>query len=127
MEDSHPFAVSFRRDNPDAAKRQGVYETALELTALIDQVVETTQARFHLKETLDKASTVIALRIAQAGGETSKGERRRQYRIARRAATDCAAVLDILARRKGADPGTLFPARQLVITLATQLAHLAVQ
>jgi four helix bundle protein len=127
MEDSHPFAVTFRPDNPGAKQREGVYESALELTALVDQLVEATVARFHLKETLDRSSTVIALRIAQAAGETSKGERRRQYRLARRAATDCGAVLDILARRPGADPAVLGPARQLVLVLATQLAHLAVK
>jgi four helix bundle protein len=125
MEDSHPFAVTFRDDNPDAKQRLGVYEQALRLTELVDRLIETTEARFHLKDTLDKASTVIALRIAQAGGETSKGERRRQYRVARRAATDCAVVLDILGRRKGADPAVLGPARQHVITLVTQLAVLA--
>jgi four helix bundle protein len=123
--DSHPFAVSFRADNPDAKQRHGVYEQALQLTALVDRLIETTEARFHLKDTLDKSSTVIALRIAQAAGEFSKGERRRQYRVARRAATDCTAILDILARRKGADPAVLEPARQLVITLVAQLAHLA--
>ena len=127
MEDSHPYAVSFQKDNPEAAKREGVYERALQLTALVDRLIETTEARFHLKDTLDKASTVIALRIAQAAGELSKGERRRQYRIARRAATDCAAVLDIMARRKGTDPEALGPARQAVMVLATQLAHLAVK
>lgn len=68
---------------------------------------------------------MIALRIAQAAGELSKGERRRQYRVARRAATDCAAILDILGRRKGADPAVLEPARQLVVTLVAQLAQLA--
>jgi four helix bundle protein len=127
MEDSHPFAVTFEKDNPDAKKREGVYETALQLTELVDRLIETTTARFYLKDTLDKSSTVIALRIGQAAGETSKSERRRQYRIARRAASDCAAILDIMARRAGTDPETLGPARQLVIVLATQLAHLAVK
>lgn len=124
-EDSHPFAVTFRDDNPDAKQRQGVYEQALQLTALVDKLVDSIEARFHLKDTLDKSSTVVALRIAQAASETSKGDRRRQYRVARRAATDCAAVLDILARRRGADPTTIEPARKLVITLVAQLAQLA--
>ena len=123
--DSHPFAVSFRDDNPHAKQRTGVYEQALTFSELVDSIVETVTARFHLKDLLDKSATVVALRIAQAAGETSKAERRRQYRVARRAATDCAAVLDILARRKGVEPGQIAPARQLVMALVSELAHLS--
>ena len=124
MQDAHPFAVHFREDNPHSVERQGVYEQALALTASIDQLVEKSEARFHLKDLLDKSATMIALRIAQAAGETGKSERRRQYRMARRAATDCAAILDILSRRV-ADAALIAPARTLVIALVSQLAHLA--
>jgi len=125
MGDSHPFAVTFREDNPNAKQRTGVYEQALTLSEQVDVIVETATARFHLKDLLDKSATVVALRIAQAAGETSKAERRRQYRVARRAATDCAAVLDILARRKGIEPSLVAPARQTVMTLVSELAHLS--
>jgi four helix bundle protein len=129
MGDSHPFAVTFRGDNPGANQRTGVYEQALELTELVDRIVEGTEARFHHKDLLDRSATMVALRIAQAAGETSKTERRSQYRVARRAATDCAAVLDILTRRRGARPGDadlVAPARAMIQTLVAQLAHLAV-
>jgi len=125
MGDSHPFAVTFREDNPHAKARSGVYEQALTLSEQVDVIVEVATARFHLKDLLDKSATVVALRIAQAAGETSKAERRRQYRVARRAATDCAAVLDILARRKGIEPGLVAPARQTVMALVSELAHLS--
>lgn len=123
--DSHPFAVTFRDDNPHAKQRTGVYEQALAFSEQVDAIVETVPARFHLKDLLDKSATVVTLRIAQAASETSKPERRRQYRVARRAATDCAAVLDILVRRKGVDPAAIAPARQLVIVLVSELAHLS--
>ncbi len=123
--DSHPFAVSFRDDNPHAKQRTGVYEQALAFSEQVDTIVETITARFHLKDLLDKSATIVALRIAQAAGETSKAERRRQYRVARRAATDCAAILDILARRKGVEPEQIAPARQLVMALVSELAHLS--
>jgi len=128
MGDSPPFAVTFLGDNPHATQRAGVYEQALELTDLVDRIVEATEARFHHKDLLDRSATVVALRIAQAAGETSKSERRSQYRNARRAATDCAAVLDILSRLGNARPGDadlLAPARALILTLVAQLAHLA--
>src|SRR5688500_11638988 len=118
--DSHPFAVTFRQDNPHATERTGVYEQALAFSEQVDTIIEMVTARFHLKDLLDKSATAVALRIAQAAGETSKAERRRQYRVARRAATDCAAVLDILTRRKGVEPGLLAPARQLVMALVSE-------
>jgi four helix bundle protein len=125
MQDAHPFAVHFRDDNPHSLERAGVYEQALALTAAVDVIIEKTEARFHLKDLLDKSVTLVALRIAQAAGETAKADRRRNYRIARRAATDCAAILDILARRPTCDQALIGPARTIIINLVTQLAHLA--
>ena len=131
-------------DNPHAVERMGVYEQALALTTAIDHVVEKCDGRFHLKDLLDKSATMVVLRIAQAAGETAKGDRRKHYRIARRAATDCAAVLDILDRRatfdkpdehrarstpqgsaKSVDQALLAPARTIVLALILRLAHLA--
>lgn len=111
MQDAHPFAVHFRDDNPHAAQRQGVYEQALALTGAVDRLVEKSEARFHLKDLLDKSATLVTLRIAQASGETAKDDRRRQYRFARRAAMDCAAVLDSMARGARCDPALIAPAR----------------
>ncbi|MFN0251248.1 MAG: four helix bundle protein [Kofleriaceae bacterium] len=125
MEDAHPFAVQFRDDNPHALERAGVYEQALALVSAVDAVVEKAEARFHLKDLLDKSATMTALRIAQAAGETARADRRKHYRIARRAATDCAAILDILGRRPGCDPALIGPARTIILALITQLAHLA--
>ena len=125
MQDAHPFAVHFRQDNPHATERLGVYEQSLALTSLVDTLVETSHARFHLKDLLDKSATVIAMRVAQAAGETSKNERRRQYRVARRAATDVAAVLDIMARRPGMNHAVLAPAKDNVMQLVARLAVLS--
>jgi hypothetical protein len=125
MQDAHPFAVHFRDDNPHALERAGVYEQALALTSAIDPIVEKAEARIHLRDLLDKSATIVALRVAQAAGETAKGDRRKHYRVARRAATDCAAILDILGRRPGVDSATLAPARAIVLQLVTLLAHLA--
>ncbi|HEY4177408.1 MAG TPA: four helix bundle protein [Kofleriaceae bacterium] len=123
--DEHRFAVLFRDDNPHAKERVGVYEEALAFTVLIDELVEKSEARFHLKDLLDKSATAVAMRIAQAGAELNKLDRRRQYRVARRAATDCAAVLDILARRATGSPALLGAAKRAIISLVAQLATLA--
>ena len=107
---------------------EGIYQQALELTALVDAVLEKAEARFHHKDTLDKASTLVAICVAQAASETTKVARRRQYRAARRAMTDCIVVLDILARRPGmGGEEVIAPAHALATHLVTELAKLEVR
>ncbi len=48
-----------------------------------------------LAEQLRRAATSICLNIAEGSGEFSLGEKARFYRMARRSATECAAILDI--------------------------------
>jgi hypothetical protein len=52
--------------------------------------------------------------------------RRRQDQAARRSATDCAAILDILGRRPGVDADLLAPSRALIMRLVEQLAVLEI-
>ena len=86
--------------------------------------------RYHLKIALDARATAVAIRIAQAASELGKAERRTHYRAAQRLATDCAVMLDILARRPGGrgptdGPDLLEPARAVIGRLVAQLAVLA--
>lgn len=48
-----------------------------------------------LAEQLDRAAVSIALNIAEGAGEFARREKARFYRIARRSATECAAILDV--------------------------------
>jgi four helix bundle protein len=92
---------------PPAAQRQGFDHERLEVyrAALVFlQIVESLQdqaptIRKHLADQLDRASTSIVLNIAEGAGEFSPPEKARFYRMARRSATECAAVLDILRIR----------------------------
>lgn len=119
------FAVTFRDDNPHAEQRAGVYEKALVVAGLVDEIIHTAEGRFHLKDTLDRESTSLVLRVAHAGGELDKGGRRSHYRAALRSATSVAAVLDILNRREAIAAEIFEPARMAVAALVEQLAHLA--
>ena len=47
-----------------------------------------------LADQLTRASTSITLNIAEGCGEYSRGERLRFFRMARRSATECDAILD---------------------------------
>jgi len=92
----------------------------------LDQIQELMPAgRAHLKDQLDRAGTSIVLNIAEGAGEFSRAEKQRFYRMARRSATESAAILDILERRKALDVVVLHPARELIVRVVSMLARLA--
>src|SRR4029450_11457795 len=56
-----------------------------------------------LADQLDRAAVSIALNIAEGAGEFARKEKGRFYRIARRSATESAAVLDVAQALELAD------------------------
>ena len=81
--------------------------------------------RAHLKDQLERAGTSIVLNIAEGAGEFSLPDKQRFYRMARRSATETAAILDILERRKSVSPELIQPARELIVRVVSMLARLA--
>ena len=63
--------------------------------------------------------------IAEGSGEFSKPEKARFYRIARRSATECAAVLDVAIRLELVTPSRCEPARELLIRIVSMLVNMA--
>jgi len=59
--------------------------------------------RSALADQLDRASISIPLNIAEGAGEFARKEKARFYRMARRSATECAAILDIVRELELAD------------------------
>jgi len=59
--------------------------------------------RSALADQLDRASISIPLTIAEGAGEFARKEKARFYRMARRSATECAAILDIVDELKLSD------------------------
>ena len=103
-----------------------VYHRALDLLDQLDQIQELMPAgRAHLKDQLDRAGTSIVLNIAEGAGEFSLPDKQRFYRMARRSATETAAILDILERRKAVAVQVLHPARDLIVRVVSMLARLA--
>jgi four helix bundle protein len=101
------------------------YHRSLDLLDLVDQIYEVMpRGRAHLRDQLDRAATSIVLNIAEGAGEFSVDEKLRFYRIARRSATETAAILDILERRKLVPVAAIDPARQLLIRVVELLVGL---
>ena len=76
-----------------------VYRVAMDFVAMAHEVIRALPTGHgELADQLRRASISIVLNIAEGAGEYSKAEKARIYRIARRSATECAAVLEIGCR-----------------------------
>jgi four helix bundle protein len=101
------------------------YQRAIEFLDIVDRIVEATpKGRAHLKDQLDRAATSVVLNIAECAGEFSPRDKRRFYRMARRSATECAAVLDIFGRRNHPAAETLREARALLVRVVSMLVRM---
>jgi len=111
--------MSFDHDRLD------VYQRALELLDLIDRIIDAMPSgRAHLKDQLDRAATSIVLNVAEGAGEFSLPDKQRFYRIARRSATESAAVLDIIRRRGHSSPELIAQARDLLVRIVSMLIRM---
>ena len=76
-------------------ERLDVYRLALEFVAIANDLVESfPHGRAYLPDQLQRAATSVPLNVAEGAGEHSKRDKARFYRMARRSATECAAILD---------------------------------
>jgi four helix bundle protein len=67
----------------------------------------------------------VPARHLAEGAEFSRDEKQRFYRMARRSATETAAILDILDRRQAVAASVLAPALELLERVVAMLARLA--
>jgi four helix bundle protein len=77
-------------------ERLDVYQVAIEFAGDANGTAnEFPMGQAPLAEQLRRAATSICLNIAEGAGEFSPREKARFYRMAKRSATECAAVLDV--------------------------------
>ncbi|WP_242601982.1 four helix bundle protein [Legionella yabuuchiae] len=63
---------------------------------LSDEILgELPRSRAYLEDQLQRATSSIALNIAEGAGEYARHEKHRFFHMAKRSATECAAILDI--------------------------------
>ena len=106
--------------------RLDVYQAAVQFVGLVDPLLDKAPAgRGYLADQLRRAATSIALNIAEGAGEFSPKEKVRFYRIARRSATECAAVLDVLGQLRLADEESLVTGRQLLQRIVSMLVRMS--
>lgn len=106
-------------------ERLDVYQRALEVLDLCTEIAEhLPKGRAHLRDQLDRAATSIVLNIAEGAGEFSFDEKCRFYRMARRSATETAAILHILLRRMHGPEDKIAAARELLDRVVAMLVRM---
>ncbi len=77
-----------------------VYQAAIEFVIVIESLVnQFPKGRAYLIDQLQRAGSSVLLNRAEGAGEFSANEKIRFYRMARRSATESAAILDIYFAR----------------------------
>ena len=105
-----------------------VYRIALSFLAAADRILEEVpRGRGHLGDQLDRAATSIVLNVAEGAGEFARPEKARFYRMARRSANECAAILDIYAMRQAVGDAAIESGRELLLRVVAMLTKLVLQ
>ena len=76
-----------------------VYQLSLKFVTWSTELIAEVQAKAAVKDQLDRASTSVPLNIAEGNGKFAVRDRCRFLEIARGSALQCAACLDVLARK----------------------------
>jgi four helix bundle protein len=107
-------------------ERLEVYQRALALVAACDVIRRSFPSGYgSLADQLDRSSVSIALNIAEGAGEFARREKARFYRIARRSATESAAILDVASRLGAATSSDVSAAKALLLDIVSMLVQLA--
>ncbi len=77
-----------------------------------------------IADQLMRAATSVSLNIAEGAGEYSGKEKARFYRMAKRSATECAAVLDVCRELELAPHEVLVRGREQLLRLVSMLVKL---
>ena len=103
-------------------ERLDVYQAAIDFVILSDKILEELpRGRAYLVDQLQRAASSVALNIAEGAGEFARQEKHRFYRMAKRSATECAAILDIGLKLGLIELNKLNHARDLLFRMVSML------
>ena len=101
-----------------------VYREAIAFIAWLSALLEGTVRIGDVKDQLDRASTSIALNIAEGNGKYSSKDRCRFFDVAHSSALVCAAGLDILVAKSKATPEQIRPGKETLQRIVRMLIGL---
>jgi four helix bundle protein len=101
-----------------------VYRRAIEFIAWLSGIMEGGVRFGDVKDQLDRASTSIALNIAEGNGKYTPKDRCRFFDIAHGSALECAAGLDVLIAKTRLTPDQVRPGKESLQQIVRMLIGL---
>src|SRR5215468_2683706 len=101
-----------------------VYRESIAFCGWVGEFLGAISAKAAAKDQLDRASTSIALNIAEGNGKFSSKDRARFFEMARGSALECAACLDVLLVRKLATEEQVIMAKERLVRIVQMLIRL---
>jgi four helix bundle protein len=105
-------------------ERLEAYREAIAFVAWLSSLLEETGRVGDVKDQLDRASTSIALNIAEGNGKYSAKDRCRFFDIAHGSALECAAGLDVLVSKAKLLPRQVRPGKESLQRIVRMLIGL---
>ncbi|MBP9841707.1 MAG: four helix bundle protein [Simkaniaceae bacterium] len=102
-----------------------VYQVSMNFVLLANEIMKNfPRGTSNLSDQLNRASTSVLFNIAEGAGEFAEIEKIRFYRMARRSATECAAILQLSNNLKLLDNANYFKSRELLIRIISMLSRM---
>jgi four helix bundle protein len=98
-----------------------VHQESIAFCGWVGELLSEISAKAAAKDQLDRASTSLALNIAEGNGKLSTVDRARFLEIARGSALESAACLDVLAARKLVAGERILPAKERLVRIVNML------
>ena len=109
-------------------ERLDVYQAAIQFLALADTIAGSLpRGRSYLADQLRRAASSVSFNIAEGAGEFAGPDKARFYRMARRSATESAAILDACRVLHLIDETTSQTGRGLLLRVVAMLTAMVVK
>lgn len=101
-----------------------VYQDAISFASWAHRLLDDGKAKAPIRAQFARASTSIALNIAEGNGRTSVRDRCRFLEIARGSALECAACLDLLVSTGAVLKAQAEPGKEMLLAIVSMLTGL---
>ena len=124
------FRLAFRNRNRNRVQRQfdheklEVYRTSLAFLVWLEPILQKLPKSLSVIDQLDRASTSIALNIAEGNGKFTSADRCRFFDIARGSALESAVALDVLVSKARVSEEEILPGKGRLWSIVSMLVAL---